>query len=289
MRRARLGGMDRPRVIGAATFALLAVACGTGPAPRQPAPKLATAAPMNDSAPVAPAAPRPEPPKVAEPAAPSSDGGANDAAAPSVFDVRNASASYGFRFEMRDGCAGLGTATCAGPAELSVYTLASGAEVQRIQLEQAWVELEPNGTPSVNATELYGRQGTINVGDFDFDGHEDFAVQADQDGPYGGPTFRVFLYSPKLQRFALSEPLSKLTQETLGFFQVDAKRKRLITLSKSGCCYHTTAEYQVSGGSPEAVFRLIEDATGGTDMTEVTEHKVHGRWVKTTRHRPLPP
>ena len=70
---------------------------------------------------------------------------------------------------------------------------------------------------------MYDTQGTINVGDFDFDGEPDFAVQADERRPRtGGPTFRVFLFSKKLGRFVLSEPLSKLTEESLGFFEVDA-------------------------------------------------------------------
>jgi hypothetical protein len=89
-----------------------------------------------------------------------------------------------------------------------------------------------NGKPLVNTARLYDLQGVINVADFDFDGHADFAVQNGNDGPYGGPTYSVYLYDNASKQFVLSDELSTLTSETLGMFQVDAKRKRLRTLPR---------------------------------------------------------
>jgi hypothetical protein len=80
-------------------------------------------------------------------------------------------------------------------------------------------------------------------------------------GPYGGPTFTVFLATASGD-FVRSEALSRLTEETLGLFQVDMKRKRLVTLSKSGCCFHVTEELAMVNGKPVPVSRETEDGTG---------------------------
>ena len=125
------------------------------------------------------------------------------------------------------------------------------------------------------------------VGDFNFDGREDFAVQIDQSGSYGGPTFDVFLALPN-GSFVRSEPLSRLTRERLGMFEVDAQKKHLVTFEKSGCCYHVTEELAVVGDAPVPVFRLIEDATG--DAVIVTKERwVNGKWHRKVRRVPKAP
>jgi hypothetical protein len=169
-----------------------------------------------------------------------------------------------------------------------VFRKGESAALQEIALESVWVELDSDGKPLVNSGEQYDRQGTINVGDFNFDGHEDFAVQADQTGPYGGPTFSVFLFSPAKGSFVQSEKFGQLTHETLGMFRVDVKKRRLVTFTKSGCCYHVTEELEIVGNRPVAVSRIVEDATGD-DVIETQEQLVDGRWRKKTRHLPKKP
>lgn len=188
---------------------------------------------------------------------------------------------------MRDDCPGEATleGQCAGPAVLSVLSPDGTKTLQRIELEHAWVIAAPDGEPLVNTTTLYDDQGTINVGDFNFDGHEDFAIQATQDGPYGGPTFRVFLYSVAKSRFVLSESMSAITEDHLGMFGVDTPNQRLVAFAKSGCCFHVTEQFAVTGDEPKVVLRVTEDATALPDITETTERWVRGKWVVTTRHR----
>jgi hypothetical protein len=180
---------------------------------------------------------------------------------------------------MAEPCAGDGArpGACTGPATLHVFTK-SGAEVQRIDLPQVWVEMDARGEPLVN------------VGDFDFDGREDFAVQVDNSGPYGGPTFAVFLHAAKEERFVRSEGLSRLTQETLGFFGVVPAKKRLVTVAKSGCCYHVEEELEVVDGEPGVVRRITRDATGddGTVLV-IEEQRVGRRWRTSQRRVPKQP
>jgi hypothetical protein len=206
-----------------------------------------------------------------------------------TFVLRTASTKYDFRLSMKQTCPGEAADSigCAGKAVLHVLDK-NERELQAIALDEAWVMFDAHGQPLADSAALYDDQGTINVGDFDFDGREDFAVQIDQSGPYGGPTFDVYLHVPGEERFVRSDALSQLTRDSLGFFRVDAARKRLVTFSKSGCCYHVTEENEVVRGKPNVVRREIEDATAGDGFVVDTEEtRVGGKWRKRSRRVPV--
>jgi hypothetical protein len=199
--------------------------------------------------------------------------------------MRTASKRYDFALRMKQTCPGEHATVggCAGPAELRVLSKA-GTVLQSIDLGEAFVVFDEHGEPLVNSAELYDDQGTLNVGDFDFDGREDFAVQANQEGPYGGPTFSVFVQKASGERWTRSEALSRLTRENLGFFRVDTARKRLVTMSKSGCCWHSTEEHAIVKGAPVVVHRVVEDATSDDGSVLQTEETlVKGKWQRISR------
>jgi hypothetical protein len=188
------------------------------------------------------------------------------------------------RFELVTPCAKAVSddAACAA-AKLAVRDT-TGNELQRLDLASVCLVLADDDTLIQGATALYDAQSTIVTGDFDFDGREDFAVQVGADGPYGGPTFDVYLQTAN-GKFARSEPLSTLTRETLGFFQIDAAHKRLVTAAKSGCCWHQTEFLTIEKGAPKPVERFIEDATGDV-VVETHEVLVGKTWRTTvTRHK----
>jgi hypothetical protein len=207
------------------------------------------------------------------------------------FDIRNASTTYDFSLSLDEDCtsdkAPMGV--CEAPGNLVVFLKGSAVPLQRVPLESIDVIVADSGEPLVNSSRMYDYQGTIEVGDFDFDGHEDFAVQDSEQGPYGGPTFQVFLYQPRTRQFVLADELTDLTHTTLGFFQVDPARKRLTTFAKSGCCYHVTEEYRVVRGAPVMVSRFTEDATGEDDVVETTEGLRGGKWVRRVVTTPRTP
>lgn len=156
----------------------------------------------------------------------------------------------------------------------------SGTKLQTITLETIAIERDDSGRVVVDSADLYETQGTINADDFDFDGREDFAIQIDKNGPYGGPTFAVYLATSN-DHFAYSSELSELTRTTLGFFQVDPRRRLLTTMAKSGCCWHETEEHEVVGGKPIVVHRLTQDAMSDDHWVITTEEtRVNGRWTK---------
>lgn len=166
-----------------------------------------------------------------------------------------------------------------GPGEVLVFRKGSSKPFQILALREIFASFNENGGPLANTAPMYGDQGMINVGDFNFDGYEDFAIQNGNEGSYGQPTFSVYLYSPSKKEFQFSRPLSTLIQQTLGFFTVDSQHKRLIAFSKSGCCYHETTEYTVSNNLPVPVSRVVEDGTRDPKYLYVSRQRfVNGRW-----------
>ncbi len=223
----------------------------------------------------------------------SSDAGSADpTTTPRVVDIRNASKHYDFRVTMQGDCTkedSLGGATCEGPGSVAVFRKGARVPLQREDFDALELVRE-KGATLVNTSTLYDYQGTINVGDFNFDGHEDFAVQGPQTGPYGGPTFSVFLYSAGIGKFVRSSALSELTETTLGFFKFDTKNKRILTRSKSGCCYHETTQYEIVDGGLVRTDVVIEDGFGERDTplppnTILLTHGrlVGGKWVTTKK------
>ena len=191
-----------------------------------------------------------------------------------TITIRNASRSYGFVIHK---------------SEAGVHVDVddkSGTKLQTISLDEIAIRRDDSGAVLVDSADLYEDQGTIDVGDFDFDGREDFAIQVNQDGPYGGPTFAVYLQNAN-GLFEESDELSELTRTTLGLFQVDPQRRLLVTMAKSGCCYHETEEHEVHGGKPVVVHRLIEDAMSDDQWVVTTEEAlVRGKWTKHVTHVP---
>jgi hypothetical protein len=214
-----------------------------------------------------------------------------DTPAGHTIDVRNASTLYDFRVTTLGECsAGRLPEMCEAPAKLVIIRKATDQEVQRIDLEQVDLVAGDGGKVLVNSAKLYDAQGTFQVGDFNFDGHEDFAVEDSQNGSYGGPTFEVFLYDARVGQFVEANELSELTHANLGFFQIDRKRRRIIVHAKSGCCDHTTEEYSFIRGSLVLMQSLEERYMPGDDeQVEITRGNREGpnKWCTVTTQRPL--
>jgi hypothetical protein len=69
-------------------------------------------------------------------------------------------------------------------------------------------------------------------------------------------------------------------------FERDARRKRLRTSSKSGCCLHMTEEFVVVNNRPKKVLEIVEDAMipDKKRVKITTKLLVRGRWRTTTKY-----
>lgn len=138
--------------------------------------------------------------------------------------------------------------------------------------------------PSVNIIQLYDEQSPLVFDDFNFDGSEDLAIRNGNHSGYGGPSYDVYVFHATKKKFVPSTELTKLATENLGMFDTDAKRKRITTRTKSGCCWHLMTEYEVVPQKGlRKVYELEEDATNGKTVT-VTERKlIKNKWTKTVK------
>lgn len=179
---------------------------------------------------------------------------------------------------------------CEGPAQITLYKKGSKQRFQDFKSDDLTIYLNENQQPSVNVIQLYDEQSPLIFDDFNFDGQEDLAIRNGNYGSYGGPTYDVYVFHRNKQKFVYSDELSTLTQENLGMFQTDSERKRLITLNKSGCCYHIRSEYRVIPKQGlELVQEFIEDATlpGGNTIKVTNRELIKGKWKERVKYFPL--
>ena len=204
----------------------------------------------------------------------------------SVTDYKITNASRYFDFEVRIFAkpAETGDNTREGPGLVIVYTKGSPRPLQTVMMDNIVASSDKDGHPLINTAKLYDYQGLINVGDFNFDGHEDFAVQNGNNGAYAGPSYDVYLYVTTTNLFQFNKPLTALIEESLGFFDVDPSKKLLTTFSKDGCCYHTITTYTVVNNKAVPVSREIEDASKSDKYAYVSDQRmVNGKWQGASR------
>ena len=174
----------------------------------------------------------------------------------------------------------MATYACMVPATLIVRDHGSSRERQRIELERVAVVFDDEApTPRWTVTSK--------AFDANFDGQEDLALTDSQEGPYGSLTYAIFVADGGALK--LSEDLSAITRENIDLFEVEHRRQRLVTGSKSGCCIHYRREYAflpgAAGESKVTLVDEVEDDGRDRDHGQVIHRRlVRGKW-RTTRRR----
>lgn len=221
------------------------------------------------------------------------------ARAAETLKIQNVSTKYDLEVLVQ-GCGGLDQNAdennCSGPATVRIFRKGSKTPFQVLRLphlelykDTAAFSPETNKKPR----ELYEEEYSFVFEDFDFDGAEDLAVCNGREGGYNGPSYTVFLFDKRADKFTENRRLTRLAGEGyLGLFLIDAKKKTLTAFTKSGCCYHETEVYKMVGGAPVLVEKIIEDATswGGAPegyMLVTTKRRVGRRWVVTKKRQKL--
>ncbi len=79
--------------------------------------------------------------------------------------------------------------------------------------------------------------------DMNFDGQPDLALFDGHHSCYSGPAYQVYL--AQAGGFTPAPEWTALAQAYCGFFDIDAERQQLHTMSKSGCCWHQYSSFAV--------------------------------------------
>jgi len=174
---------------------------------------------------------------------------------------------------------------CHGPGTVWIYNKKTNDLFQILKSDDLYFSLRNNSSPTVNIIELYGENSPLIFDDFNFDGNEDLAIRNGNKSGYGGPSYDVYVFNITKKQFVLSSELTELASTNLGMFEIDKNRRRLITISKSGCCYHVTTEYKIAFGKGLIkVYESTEDATESDKYIIVyTKKLVNGVWKETVK------
>jgi hypothetical protein len=191
-----------------------------------------------------------------------------------TFTVDNFSDRYFGRLFISD------TAEVFSKGWVAIYDKKSKAQLIKVSADELTFNLH-EGKVLANIRELpYGEQSQIIYEDFNFDGRKDFAIMDGQNSCYHGPSFRIYLASTK--GFQFSEAFTRLAQEYCGMFQIDVMTKEIMTMTKSGCCWHQFSRFRVKDNKPYAVL-VIEEGMGETGVTwdYVKDSLVNGKMATT--------
>ena len=181
--------------------------------------------------------------------------------------------------------------TCNGPAQVSLYKKGVQSTFQVLHLPNIELYKDTvayNPTMNKKARGIYAEEYSVVFDDFDFDGKQDLAICNGRNGGYGAPSYNIYLFDKKSNRFVENRRLTRLNEGVyLGLFFLDARRKLLVAYSKSGCCYHETEKYRMVNNKPILVEKMIEDASRGDSTVSTTTRKlINGKWVtKVTKEK----
>jgi hypothetical protein len=201
-----------------------------------------------------------------------------NAFAQKTFDVQDFSKDY------------YGKVYLENPAEVfskgwvAIYDKRNNRQLIKVESERM-VSGAEEGIIKANVKELpYGEQSVIIYEDFNFDGVKDFAVMDGQNSCYGGPSFQIYLAGKIRGRFTLNKAFTRLAQDYCGMFEVDAKAKKISTMTKSGCCWHEFSEFIVAGNTPKVV-KIVEDEADGYPFSSISTQTWKGNRKAVTLSR----
>ncbi|MEN5306715.1 hypothetical protein ABE425_04325 [Chryseobacterium cucumeris] len=199
------------------------------------------------------------------------------------FEVKNVSKSYDAVIHVEncydDRCGGKGTVELFDHKNSKVQTFVSKDLV--LYTEQGQKPIQGKLIP------LLKDQRAVIIDDFNFDGTEDVAIRNGNMGNYSGASYDVYVFNKTRLGFVKSDELTELGSNGLDIFDIDAKRKRLISYGKSGCCDIFTSEYAVIPNKGlDKVFEKEEDMSIEGSVKVTTKEKLNNKWITKTKVYP---
>lgn len=198
------------------------------------------------------------------------------------FEIKNASENFDVKIKTEK----CDEYFCEGKTTFTLFEKGKEKVFQKFDFENSIIQLGEDQKPQANITLLYDQQSALTFEDFNFDGEKDLALNDGNNGGYGMPSYQLYLFSKKDNKFVHDKTFTELAQ-SLGMFEVDAEKKMLFVFSKSGCCWHQTEGYRIEKNKPFKVYEETEDATGGEYVKITTKELVKGKWKTRTKRKKI--
>ena len=197
------------------------------------------------------------------------------------FELKEISKNYHVKINAPN-CNGV---ECFGKSTITLTHKTTAEKLQILTSENFAFETE---TDSANAKNIQFDQteSPLILDDFNFDSFEDVAVINRSSADSKSFLYDIFVYDSIQKQFLINDGLTNLVKDNSAMFTLDSNRKRLIIHLKSGCCVHTTKEYNVfQERDPLKVYEFQEDTRDAKTVITIKSEYIDYKWfAKTTTY-----
>jgi hypothetical protein len=201
-------------------------------------------------------------------------------AAQKTYEFKNSSKSYNVRLAI-ESC---DENVCSGEGKFSIFRKGKKKAFQTLTTR---TEFKAEGAKRLDPKILHNYEHLVFFEDYNFDGINDLAIRDGNHNFDNGPSYQIYLFSPKRKRFIHSRALTNLNQtKYMGAMQVDQKKKVLRAFSRRYEKWESTEEFTVVRGNRlKKVYQRTEDYTDKNRIKYTTKRLVKGKWQTKIRYK----
>ena len=190
-----------------------------------------------------------------------------------TYELKNSSKSYNVRITAEN----CDENVCAGDAKFSIFRKGKRKAFQTLTTATEFMAQDAkHPDPKI----LYNYQHLVFFEDYNFDGISDLAIRDGNHNFDEGPSYQIYLFSPKMKRFIHSRAFTNLNQTNyIGAMQVDEKKQVLRVFSREYNRWESTEEFKVVRGNRlKKVYQRTEDTTDEERVKFTTKRLIKGKW-----------
>ncbi len=195
------------------------------------------------------------------------------ASAQKTFEFKQSSKSYNVRLTIEN----CDENVCSGEAKFSIFKKGKKKAFQTVTTK---TEFKTEGAKNPNPKILHNYQHLVFFEDYNFDGLNDLAIRDGNHNFDGGPSYQIYLFSPKTKRFVHNRAFTNLNQtKYVGAMQIDEKKQVLRSFSRSYGRWESIEEFRVVRGTRlKKVSQKTEDFTNEKKVKITTKRLIKGKW-----------
>jgi len=206
----------------------------------------------------------------------------SSAIAQKTYEFRNSSKSYNVRLAIEN----CDENVCSGEGEFSIFRK---GRKKPFQVLKTATEFRVEGAKQLDPRIMHNYQHLVFFEDYNFDGVKDLAIRDGNHNFDDGPSYQIYLFSPKTKRFIHNRAFTNLNQTNyIGAMQVDEKKKVIRAFSRRYEKWESTEEFRVVRGNRlKKVYQKTEDYTDKNRIKYTTKRLVKGKWQTNIRYKRL--